>query len=130
MLEMFSLRNFFFFAKVICLFYLPDFRWGMLLRIIENCPVFSQVLFFTGAGQVLLESGLPPYLLHILLLLLAVIFSFVEWKVFLKFYPASFFTVKGLLADEELAKSIAWLLDSKLWVNSLTDIAGFCFNNF
>ena len=62
--------------------------------------------FLLSAGQGLLECGLHPHLVHILLLLLAVNFSFGFRKVFLKLNPTSF-TVKGILPDEELAKAIA-----------------------
>ena len=72
------------------------------------CPNFSHVLQFSfSAGQGLLECGLPPQLVHMLLLLLAVIFPFGFRKVFLKLNPTSSFTLKGLLPDEELAKAIA-----------------------
>ena len=46
-------------------------------------------------------------------------------KAFLKLKPTSAFTVKGLLSDEELAKSIACLLNCKPSVILVTDIARF-----
>ena len=108
MLEMLALKKHFLLRKSFSLLYLPEFGWGLLLNIFKKCPTFSQVLhFLLCAGQGLLEFGLPPHLVHMLLLLLAVIFSFGFRKVFFKLNPTSSFTVKGLLPDEELAKAIA-----------------------
>ena len=82
--------------KLLCSLYLPELGWGLLLNSFEKCPTFSQLLLFLlTAGQGLLEGGLLAHLVHILLLLLAVGFSFGFRKVFLKLNPASSFTVKG-----------------------------------
>ena len=82
--------------------------WGLLLHIFEKCSTFLYLLdFLLSAGQGLLECGLPPLLVHILLLLLAVKISLGFRTVFLKLNPTSSFTVKGLLPDKDLAKAIA-----------------------
>ena len=60
-----------------------------------------------------------------LLLLLAVIFSFGFRKVLLKLDPTSSFTLKGLLRDEKLAKTTALLVNCNVSVISVTGIAGF-----
>ena len=71
--------------KLFCLLCLPMFGWGLLLHIFEQYPTFSHVLqFLISAGQGLLEFGLPLHLVHMLLLLLVVGFSFGFRKVFLK----------------------------------------------
>ena len=106
-------RIIFSFAKVI-LFIVLNWIW---LRFAST--LFWEVShFFTG-------YGLPPHLVHILLLLLAEIFSFDFRKVFLKLNPTSSFTVKGFLPDEELVIAIAWLLNCNLLVNSVINIVGF-----
>ena len=101
------------------------FLWSVPQVLLQ---VFLQVLLFLhSAGQCLLDYGLPPHLVHILLLLLLYIVANVWFgfrKVFLKLNPTSSITVKGSLPDEELAKAIAWLLNSKLSVISVIDIAG------
>ena len=117
-------RIVFFLAKVFL--YLPEFVWGLLLHIFEKCPTFAQVLhFLLNTGQGLIKCGLSLHLVYILLPLLAVIFSFGFEKVFLKLYPTSSFTVQGLLLYEELANIIAWVLNCKLLVISVTDFAVF-----
>ena len=63
--------------------------------------------------------------MHMLLLLLAVIFSFGFRKVFLKLNTTFSFTVKAFLPDEELEEAIAWRLNCKLSVIWVTDLAGF-----
>ena len=118
-------RNIFFFAKFI-LFIVLNWIWlGFTsTNLWEVSHLFTGVAFFLlSAGQGLLECGLPPHLVN-MLLLLAVIFSFGFRKVFLKLNPTSSFTVKGLLPDEQLAKAIAWLLNCKFSVISVTGIAG------
>ena len=82
---------------------------NLLLHYFEECFTFSSYFFFLlSAGQCLLECGLPPHLVHMLLFLLAVISLFGFRKVFLNLYPTSSIRVKVLLPDEELAKTIAW----------------------
>ena len=119
------LRIVFLIAKVFFL-YLPEYVWGLLLHIFEKCTTFSQVLhFLLKAWQGLIKCGWPLHLVYILLPLLAVIFSFGFGNVFLKLYPTSSFTVKGSLHYEELANIIAWVLNCKLLVISVSDLAGF-----
>ena len=118
-------RTVFFFAKHF-LVIVVTWIWGLLLHTFENCPTFSQVLqFLLTTGQNIIECGLPPHLVHILLLLLALNFLFGFRKVFLKVIPTSSFTVKGLIPEEEFAKAIDWLLNCEFLVISVIDIVGF-----
>ena len=86
----------------------------LLQQTIEKCPLFSQVVpYLFRARQGSVESGSPSQLLHRLMLLLTVNFSFDFGKVFFKLYPTSRFAEKGSFHNDELAKAIDVTLSCK-----------------
>ena len=109
MLEMLALKSCFLLRKGDSVYYnYLNLVVGICLYKFSKCSRFSHVLhFLLSLRQGLLECGLPPRLVHILLLLLAVNFSCGFRNAFLKFNPTSSVTEEGLLPDEKPAKAIA-----------------------
>ena len=116
MLEMLALRKHFLRRK-------SDFVYCTYLNLVGVCfytflrsvPLFHRCCIFYLTGQGLLECGSPPHLVHMLLLFLAVIFSFGFRKVFLKLNPTSSFKLKTFYL----------MKNCKLSVIPVTGIAGF-----
>ena len=91
-----------------------------------QCPIFSSVVFFTLRWTKSIRMWLTcTDCAHN--------FAFINSKFFYwfsKLYLYSSFTLKGIVPDEELAKTIAWLVNWKLSVISVTNIAGFTLIQF